>query len=335
MKNYTVSQVKNIINTNFTEFKAHDITELKGGDNNFVFRVNNEYIFRFPKHLEAERTVKTEFILLHNLKSYVNTLIPNFEFIGNQQQIYSHNYANYSKAKILKVFHNSISSKIYNLRGLDKRFFVGYKEIKGVQLSNELLQRLPSKTKEGIAEEIGNFLFSLNSFPVEKAQEIGIIKWDFTEKYYQYFYEIFTKYVKNELPFNEQDLLNRLFREFINEPNNWAYTPSLIHGDISYDHIIFNSLDNKLSGIIDFGGIAIGDPAYDFCGIYSDYGKEFLELILKSHDIYLNQQLLQKLQILFLCNAVYRVMIGKEKRKKAILQRGWGEIKAMILHLQK
>lgn len=35
-----------------------------------------------------------------------------------------------------------------------------------------------------------------------------------------------------------------------------------------------------ISGIIDFGGSGLGDPAYDFAGILSSYGEEFFEMCI-------------------------------------------------------
>jgi aminoglycoside 2''-phosphotransferase len=35
-----------------------------------------------------------------------------------------------------------------------------------------------------------------------------------------------------------------------------------------------------VSGIIDFGGSGLGDPAYDFAGILSSYGKDFFDMCI-------------------------------------------------------
>ncbi|HCU06306.1 MAG TPA: acetyltransferase [Holosporales bacterium] len=42
---------------------------------------------------------------------------------------------------------------------------------------------------------------------------------------------------------------------------SWKQAPVWIHGDFSSGNILIN--DNKLSGVIDFGGMGIGDPACD------------------------------------------------------------------------
>ena len=35
--------------------------------------------------------------------------------------------------------------------------------------------------------------------------------------------------------------------------------------------------DNTVTGVIDFGDVAVGDAAWDFVYLYADYGIEFLE----------------------------------------------------------
>ena len=43
---------------------------------------------------------------------------------------------------------------------------------------------------------------------------------------------------------------------------------------------MFNPETSKISGIIDFGGSGLGNPAYDFAGILSSYGEEFFEMCI-------------------------------------------------------
>ena len=41
-----------------------------------------------------------------------------------------------------------------------------------------------------------------------------------------------------------------------------------------------NPETSRISGIIDFGGSGLGDPAYDFAGILSSYGREFFDMCM-------------------------------------------------------
>lgn len=45
----------------------------------------------------------------------------------------------------------------------------------------------------------------------------------------------------------------------------------ILHGDLVGDHLLINEQTGRLAGIIDFGDIALGDPAHDFLGFW-EYG---------------------------------------------------------------
>lgn len=62
----------------------------------------------------------------------------------------------------------------------------------------------------------------------------------------------------------EQQWTQRLFEGFLNDERNFEFEPVLIHGDLSPDHILFDREKGVVTGIIDFGDMHIGDPAYDF-----------------------------------------------------------------------
>lgn len=54
----------------------------------------------------------------------------------------------------------------------------------------------------------------------------------------------------------------------------------MIHGDFGATNILWNPDTYNISGIIDFCGSGIGNPAYDFAGILSSYGEEFFNMCL-------------------------------------------------------
>lgn len=54
------------------------------------------------------------------------------------------------------------------------------------------------------------------------------------------------------------------FRDFFNQLNMGSWEPALLHGDLSCDHILVDA--GKISGIIDFGDLMVGDPAFDWSG---------------------------------------------------------------------
>ncbi|GCE22769.1 hypothetical protein KDK_65690 [Dictyobacter kobayashii] len=66
------------------------------------------------------------------------------------------------------------------------------------------------------------------------------------------------------------------FEHFLAEPGNFSYAAVLKHGDFGSSNILYSAEQQAISGIIDFGGMSLGDPAYDFAGLLSCYGEPFL-----------------------------------------------------------
>lgn len=53
----------------------------------------------------------------------------------------------------------------------------------------------------------------------------------------------------------------------------FAFTPVLLHADLSPDHILVDPSTGALTGVIDWGDMATGDPALDFAGLLEDVGE--------------------------------------------------------------
>ncbi|WMM34355.1 aminoglycoside phosphotransferase family protein [Shouchella clausii] len=53
-----------------------------------------------------------------------------------------------------------------------------------------------------------------------------------------------------------------------------------MHGDFGSSNILWNPESSRITGIIDFGGSCLGDPAYDFAGILSSYGRHFFDMCI-------------------------------------------------------
>ena|SRR5947208_12200911 len=73
-----------------------------------------------------------------------------------------------------------------------------------------------------------------------------------------------------------QKSVTRHFETFLGDPAHFLATPVLKHGDFGTTNILVDLPGRVISGILDFGGAGLGDPAYDFAGLLSSYGEAFL-----------------------------------------------------------
>jgi thiamine kinase-like enzyme len=90
-------------------------------------------------------------------------------------------------------------------------------------------------------------------------------------------YRYFNK-VKALIPSRYIDSIDSFFRKPFNcKIENF----NLCHNDLGIEHILVN--DKEVTGIIDWGGVAIADVANDFARIYLDLGDKALDSLLASY----------------------------------------------------
>ncbi|WP_428831351.1 viomycin phosphotransferase [Actinomadura chokoriensis] len=59
-------------------------------------------------------------------------------------------------------------------------------------------------------------------------------------------------------------------------------TGAVVHGDLGAENVLWEWTDGlpRLSGVLDWDGVALGDPAEDLAAIGASYGRELLERVL-------------------------------------------------------
>lgn len=92
----------------------------------------------------------------------------------------------------------------------------------------------------------------------------------------------------------------------------------LLHGDLSPDHVLFDPEAGAVTGIIDFGDAATGDPAWDFVYLMEDYGDDFLARALAAYPAADQEGLLARARRFLVLDAIeWAVRCDPEERAKA------------------
>ena len=72
------------------------------------------------------------------------------------------------------------------------------------------------------------------------------------------------------------------FEEFL--ATDWSVvTPTFVHRDLGAEHILIDRDTRELSGIIDFGDMAIGDPTIDFVGLRISAGIRLTDTAINAY----------------------------------------------------
>ncbi|MGG2015492.1 phosphotransferase family protein [Bacillus sp. S10(2024)] len=216
------------------------------GQNNDVLIVNENIVFRFPKYKEGIAKLIAETKLLEKIQSYVSLPIP------------CPSYQHFQSMEPGKVFS-------------------GYNKINGEPFWNTTFFQLSEEEQSTSTAQLVNFLKELHSIPVPEISsilkgDIADIYSEIESLYFQLKEKLFS-YMKE----SARKDVSQSFEAYLSDNSHFTFQPCLIHGDFGMTNILYDGEKNRISGIIDFGGASIGDPAYDFAGLLSSYGSHFLE----------------------------------------------------------
>ncbi|MCG7406660.1 aminoglycoside phosphotransferase family protein [Paenibacillus sp. ACRRX] len=220
------------------------------GQNNDVLIVNKSLVFRFPKYKNGIVQLRRETEILNYIKGIVSTPIPN---------------------PIYQSFEELEPGKV----------FTGYNLIDGVPLWKESLTGVKSvELVKGLAKQLVSFLVELHSISEEKAsRDLKLEVCNPREE----MGNLYDKIQNKLFPFirkNAQKEISHSFETFLKGERFSNLEMTLIHGDFGASNILWNPETSMVSGIIDFGGSGLGDPAYDFAGILSSYGEDFFDMCI-------------------------------------------------------
>jgi aminoglycoside 2''-phosphotransferase len=129
------------------------------------------------------------------------------------------------------------------------------------------------------AQLLGDFLMKLHQIKGSPLPSIH------TFRYWQSLFESLRKKVFIALRDEERQTIEDVFTLFLNKYSALSYKKVPIHGDLSASNILIDSAENRIIGIIDFTDAQIGDPAFDFAGIYWNYGPEYTRKVLSFYQI--------------------------------------------------
>lgn len=169
------------------------------------------------------------------------------------------------------------------------RGFVGYRKIQGTPLNFEIFADLPKPTRDRIAQQLGQFLSALHNFPIKKAASMGIARgWNgLHRKAGLYFLDHVTPMLSSTARKKSIRLMMSVLAE--------EFEGKVIHGDLYFpDHVFFDESEHELSGVIDFGDVAIFDPAHDWQCVVELGGEELFEAVMKHYQAEKDASLLNR-----------------------------------------
>lgn len=221
----TLPLVQQLIREQFPDFSMLTIQPVKvQGHDNRTFRLGNDMLIRLPTEEAYALKVTKEQALLPQLAPHLTVTIPMPLKLGRPSDAYP--------------FHFSI-----------------YQWTDG-QSANQV--KTDQQSKQHLALGLASFLKELQSIDTTNGLPPGQHNWWRGDHVSVYDQQTRSQIAELKDSIDSHRAL-ALWEKALS--SRWSKTPVWIHGDFASGNILIK--DGKLSGIIDFGGIGIGDPACD------------------------------------------------------------------------
>ena len=210
---------------------------------NDILIVNDDLIFRFPRDDEGIATIAKEVALLERIRPFVTLPIPEPACCRLAPRVVG-------------------------------QVFAGYRMLPGEPLWRETFAALADPaTIRRLAMQMATFLRALHGIPLAKVGDIlPAPDWhaNVSDLYAQFRDALFP-----HLPDAARARIVAQFSAYLDDARNFAFTPTLIHGDFGAGNVLFDARAGSITGVIDFGSAGLGDPAYDVAMLLA-YGEPFV-----------------------------------------------------------
>lgn len=223
------------------------IVPLGEGDFCKAYLVNGGWVFRLAKHAEAQESLRREACLLPSLATHLEVQIP--------------------------------CPGIVCVAGEACAAFVAHPLVPGPPLTLDRYSRLGEPERDRCTAQVARFLMQMQALELRTALGCGVPVLDYRARYSAALARA-RDGLFDLLTGPDRAYVERAIREYLESEAPSAFRPCLLHGDLSPEHVRYDEQSGAVSGIIDFGDMAIGDPAWDLVFIYEDYGLDFLRRLL-------------------------------------------------------
>jgi aminoglycoside 2''-phosphotransferase len=160
--------------------------------------------------------------------------------------------------------------------------FIVHDEVVGEFLTRDDWANMPTVAREQAAADLATFLRALHSLPTELGLKCELVQFDGVALARR-LREATAHTIHGLLDRETQGRLDETLERWSLPSRQEGRRPVLLHCDIAPGHLLYDPLTGSLTGMIDFGDIAVGDPARDFIYVYEDYGPTILTEVLSRY----------------------------------------------------
>ena len=195
------------------------------------------------------------------------------------------------------------------------RSFAGYRKLAGTPAI-----RLPDLPLLPLAQPLGRFLRALHSFPVDAALRLGVP----ARPLDSYLGELRTEALEDFGLVSEvapDAPLDRWYAYLTAGAGPDASARQVLtHHDLAAEHVLLD--EGTLTGVIDWGDVAVSDRAADFAGVFHWGGDHFVDSVLAEYGDTVQGGELARARFMAAYRGVADVKFGRETGRPEYVQAG-------------
>lgn len=215
------------------------------GWNACAYVVNNEFVFRFPKHAGHWVEMEREIAFLAFAADKLPVPVPRYLRAAPHSSAAPHGYAIYKY----------LAGRAMDASGLTR------------------------ERRDAAAAVLASFLKTLHA--LQPSPHIaGVLPRDDERLAARDYFVRAERAVIPRLPRRLGRTLREVFEMHLGGPQNFV-APAVLHADFGADHILVEN--SAVTGVIDFGDVNWGDPDYDFMYLFVDFGMPFFEDVARRY----------------------------------------------------
>ena len=253
------------------------------------------YVLRFPRNDDGAEGIACETRLLPELAEAVDLPIPRFAFTAPNP--------------------------------LGPGTFCCYPAVPGESLDEDAWHARGLLDEPGPVRQIADLIEAIHAFPVDRARELGVPEADERAEFGEDLRRVRAE-VAPLLPRDEARRLIAAYERYLGDDANFAGPPTLIHADLSLDHLLVAG--TRITGLIDFGDVRIGDPDYDLCYLSPETSPAFVRRLQEHRGRPLDERLEGKLRFWELADPVCDVLHGIENGMPDVRDEGLALLRALL-----
>ena len=258
------------------------------GWQNVVFEVGDQFIFRFPRTARNARELAIETRLLERLAPVLPLSVPDPIVVG----------------------------RIPETKGWP---FMGYRRIPG---QPEDWDRVSPVLRHKIAEDLAPLLQKLARFPTSLALRLGV-RGGGPSKWKSLHEQELRRVRRLAFPVMREPLRRSVldaFRAYLDDPKNFMWRPCLVHTEIHGGHVLMRQ--RRVSGVIDWGYAAVGDPARELAAWASHFGTQDLSTLARGRMTSRDETFLARVALYRTLVPVYHIVGGVQSGNEQMVRSG-------------